>query len=458
MESTPIIPATAVTAEPAQPVMLAPRPVAATERIQTIDIIRGVALCGILLMNIPGFGIAFNAFDLVRRGPHNTADFYTDATIAIFFEGTMRGLFSMLFGAGMVLFTMNKKDQPGGPTVGELYYRRLLWLTGFGLINAFLFLWIGDILFFYGLCGMLLFPFRKTAPKWLFAIGIGLMICGAIKNHIGYSEVREIRKNYLAAVAAEKEGKPLTEAQQEARGAWPRYERRGPDADFIQRHVTKMRSDYGTVFNHYLPFNSGNETWGMYHWAFWDCTSMMLLGMGLLALGFFSNRVSTGTYTMTLLLGYGIGIPTGFFIYTQGDLNILNYGRYLDTFSVSHQTLYDVKRVFLCLGHASLVMLVFRSRIVPWLMKGLAAVGQMAFTNYLMQSILCTLFFYGYGLGYYDKLKVHQLYYVVGCVWLFQIIFSVIWLRYFRFGPFEWAWRSLTYWKKQSMKKEALPA
>jgi uncharacterized protein len=98
-------------------------------------------------------------------------------------------------------------------------------------------------------------------------------------------------------------------------------------------------------------------------------------------------------------------------------------------------------------------MLIFRSRIVQPLMKGLANVGQMAFTNYLVQSIICTMFFYGYGLGYYNKLQYHQLYYVVGCVWLFQIIFSAVWLKYFQFGPFEWTWRSLTYWKKQPMKK-----
>jgi uncharacterized protein len=142
-------------------------------------------------------------------------------------------------------------------------------------------------------------------------------------------------------------------------------------------------------------------------------------------------------------------------MYTRGVLGSLNYGSYVDAFRVDHSVLYDVKRVFLCLGHASLVMLVYRSRAVSWLMKGLANVGQMAFTNYLMQSIICTLFFYGYGLGYYGKLRLHQLYYVVGAVWVFQLIASAIWLRYFRFGPFEWVWRSLTYAKAQPMKREA---
>ena len=430
------------------------KPVAITDRIRTIDMIRGVALCGILLMNIPGFGISWTAFDTIRRGPHNTADFYTDEVIAVFFEGTMRGLFSMLFGAGMILFTQNKSDRPGGATVSELYYRRLLWLTLFGVVNAFLFLWIGDILYFYGLCGMVLYPFRKAAAKWLFVVGFGLMAIGMIRNQWSYSETREKRATYLEAIAAEKAGKKLTAEQEEAKTTWPQYERRRPDDDFMATHVTKMRSDYGTIFNHYLPWNSGNEAWGVYQWAIWDCASMMFLGMALLGLGFFSNKLSSSTYTMGLLLGYGIGIPVGWIIYTKGDLGALNYGAYVDAFRTDHHILYDVKRVFLCLGHASLLMLIYRSRIVPWLMKALANVGQMAFTNYLMQSIICTLFFYGYGLGYYNKLKLHQLYYVVGSVWVFQLIASTIWLRYFRFGPFEWLWRSLTYWKKQPMRME----
>ena len=139
-------------------------------------------------------------------------------------------------------------------------------------------------------------------------------------------------------------------------------------------------------------------------------------------------------------------------MFFRGDLGSINPGAYVDTFRVPHQVLYDLKRVFLSLGHASLVMLVFRSKIVPWLMKSLAAVGQMAFTNYLMQSLLCTLFFFGYGLGYYGKLRYHELYFVVGSVWLFQMIISPIWLKYFKFGPLEWLWRSMTYWRKQPMK------
>src|SRR5215213_272182 len=332
------------------------KPVSTGDRIKTIDIIRGVALCGILLMNIPGFGISWTAFDSVRRGPHNTADYYTDEVIAVFFEGTMRGLFSMLFGAGMILFTQNKINRPGQATVGELYYRRLFWLTLFGVVNAYIFLWIGDILYFYGLCGMVLYPFRKTAGKWLVIIALGLMAIGALRNQWSYSETRQARASYLEALTAEKSGKKLTSKQEEAKTAWAQYERRTPPEGFVKDHVAQMRSGYGTVFNHYLPWNSSGEAWGMNQWGMWDSVSMMLIGMALFGLGYFSNKSSTSTYLMGLILGYGIGIPIGYIIYHGGDLASLNYGRYVDSFRVNHQTLYDIKRIFLCLGHASIIM------------------------------------------------------------------------------------------------------
>lgn len=428
------------------------RPVAASERIKTIDVVRGVALCGILLMNIPGFGIDWSGLDPVRRGSHTSADFRTLQIIEVFFSGTMRGLFSMLFGAGMILFTMNKQDTPGGVTVVELYYRRLVLLVMFGIINAYILLWWGDILYAYGLAGMVLYPFRKTAAKWLFILGFVCIGIGALRTQIWYNETRQQRAEYVEAVKAEKAGKKLTPEQQQARTSWLERENFKPDTERINRNVQKMRSDYATIFSFMIPQNAGDESWGGY-FGIWDSLCMMFAGMALFRLGFFSNKWSSSSYTLGMLVGYGIGIPIGWYLFNADVTASTGFGAYVDTYRVPHWALYDFKRLFLSVGHASLILLIFKSRVVPWLMKALANVGQMAFSNYLIQSIICTLFFYGHGLGYYNKLKYHQLYYVVGVVWVFQIIFSVIWLQYYRFGPFEWLWRSLTYWKKQPFKK-----
>ena len=428
-------------------------PVASADRIKSIDTIRGVALLGILMMNIPGFGINWDFWYPLVNGPRRGSDYYTFATVFTLFEGTMRGLFSMLFGAGMVLFMMNKREVPGMPTVAEYYYRRLLWLVLFGLFNCFVLLWGGDILFFYGLAGMVLFAFRKLQPKYLLMIALFCVAVAMVKRQWNWDEFRDKRKAYVEAMEAKKEKKELTEEQQGAIAFWTDVEKnQKPDTAVMNENYRKMQSGYATIFTYFIPRNVGFEVSYMYNDP-WDLFCMMFLGMALFGWGFFSNKLKTSTYAMWMLIGYGIGIPVAWLIFDKYWMGFGNPGIYTDRWRTSHDVFAEFRRIPLAIGHASLIMLIFRSGAVKWLMKALANVGQMAFTNYLMQSIICTLFFYGYGFGYYNKLRFHQLYYVVGAVWVFQLIFSSIWMKYFRFGPFEWVWRSLTYWKKQPMKK-----
>ncbi len=433
---------------------LRPAPVAAAERIKTIDMIRGVALLGILLMNIPGFGLHWSRYFDILKMPQHSVDYRTFETMMILFEGTMRGLFSMLFGAGMILFTMNKADVPGGATVAEYYYRRLLWLMVFGLINAFIFLWIGDILFFYAFAGMLIFPFRNLAPSKLVLMALLCLSITLLKYQASFNDLRETRQAYNEAKKAEKNNRKLSESQKSAIAEWEGIEKNmlSIDSATIKKDLKQMHGSYGSVYRFLLPLIARDEINFLYH-NNWDVLTMMFLGMAFFRWGFFSNRWSTQLYWLTLLIGYGTGFAISYFHFTGFYGNILQPGNYVDRFRISPYQLYDFKRIAISLGHASLVILLYRSRLVPWLLHALGCVGQMAFTNYLMQSIICSFYFDGFGGDMYNRLRFHELYYVVGCVWLFQLIFSPIWLRYFRFGPFEWLWRSLTYWQKQPMRR-----
>jgi len=268
-----------------------PAPVATADRIKSIDAIRGVALLGILLMNIPYFGLNFDFFWSIVSGPRKGTDYYTFAAINTIFEGTMRGLFSMLFGAGMILFMLNKKDVPGQPPVAEYYYRRLLWLVFFGIINAFVLLWFGDILYYYGLCGMLLFAFRKLPAKWLIVIGFACVAFGMIKKQWNYDEFRGKRVAYKEAMAAKKDKKELTDKQQAAIGVWQEVEKGiKPDTAFMNEHLREMRGNYFTVFNHLIPINVDGEVNYMYGDP-GDMLSMMFMGMGLLVLGFLPKKL-----------------------------------------------------------------------------------------------------------------------------------------------------------------------
>jgi uncharacterized protein len=174
---------------------------------------------------------------------------------------------------------------------------------------------------------------------------------------------------------------------------------------------------------------------------------MMLLGMGLMKLGVFSAARSLGFYWALMLLGYAAGIAiNGYTAYRtiQSNFEPINMWWSFAT--------YDAGRLTMALGHISLIILVFEAGALRGLTDRLAAVGQMALTNYLMQTLICTTLFYGYGLGLYGALERYQLYFVVLGVWLLQLVVSPIWLRYFRFGPMEWLWRSLTYSTRQPMR------
>ncbi|QJW90808.1 DUF418 domain-containing protein [Spirosoma taeanense] len=429
-------------------------PVNRAERLHTIDIIRGFALLGILLMNIGLFGLPLMTyFPKLFTLPPDSLDYKFFATISIVFEGTMRALFSMLFGAGILLFTAKKDLQADGYGIADYYYRRLLWLVAFGLLNAFVLLWPGDILYSYGLVGLLLFPFRKLRPTTLFLVAGLCFLISFGKEAWQGMETKQKRVAYLRAIQLEKQHKKLTEDQQKAKTVWLDIEKRTRyDEKATNKTIQNMRSGFGDVFTELLPLNVRLQSAEFYSSTVWDTLIMMFLGMALFRRGFFSNQWKTRSYLISLLAGYSVGLTLGYFAFQDGLAWFRNPGAVIDADGFPFQALYHIRRASTAIGHASLLLLVYRSGVVPWLMKGLGNVGQMAFTNYLMQSLICSLFFYGYGLGYYATLSFYQLYYVVAAVWVFQLIFSAIWLRYFRFGPLEWLWRSLTYWKRQPMR------
>ena len=116
---------------------------------------------------------------------------------------------------------------------------------------------------------------------------------------------------------------------------------------------------------------------------------------------------------------------------------------------------YDVGRLSIALAHLGVIMLLCKTGWLGWLMRGFGAIGQMAFSNYIFHSVVCAFLFTGYGFALYGRLQRYELYYVVAAIWVFQMIVSPIWLRHFQFGPLEWLWRSLTYWKRQPMRRTA---
>lgn len=449
MENTPDITLNA----PEQPVIPA-TPVKEEQRIKLIDALRGVALLGILLMNIPGFSMPEYSSDAYRNDP-SSLNFWVNAVITVFFEGKMRALFGMLFGAGVLLFVM-KKEQTGKPVHG-LFYRRMLWLVLFGLIHAHLILWIGDILYLYGICGMLVYLFRNVKPKYL-VIGVPLVaILSFAANTFFMQNIRAKRIAYVEATKARSENKELTTAQTQALKDWRALELSMiPNREDAKKNTAKMKSDYATVAARLRPLAFKFQT--EYLWVeLWDSIALMLLGLALYKWGFLTGQWTKRQYWQVLWIGYGIGLPLVIYSFY---FSFLHYPSIeaalarLERVPIEWTGLiYPFQRILLVMAHVAAIILIFQSGALQGLFKRLEAVGQMAFTNYIMHSVICTLFFFGYGLNFYGELEFYQIFYVVLVIWILQLIVSPIWLRYFYFGPLEWVWRSLTYWKLQPMRK-----
>jgi len=425
-------------------------PVRGGERYNSLDVVRGFALFGILLMNIIGFGHGMGPQEFLFEGAAQGPNLWAWLVTNTYFEGTQRTLFSLLFGAGVIILTTRAEQSGGGIGVADIYYRRNIWLIGFGMINSYILLWEGDILYYYGIAALFLFPLRNMRPGHLLIIGaLSLAVLMAQYQYDAF-EARGEYADYLAAQAVLDEGDELTEEQREAVETW---EEKIKDWNYneeeFRESIEEHTGSYATVFMRHLPGltdSHGNET---YRYMFLDGFSIMVIGMALLKLGVLTLQRPARLYWMMMLIGYGIGLPLN-----AWETSYLMAHDYSMLGWLNSSFSYDIGRLANATGHLGLLLLFVRSGWLPRLQERVAGVGRMALTNYIMHSVICAFIFLGIGLGLYGYFERYQLYFIVAGICLFQLLISKPWLDRFRFGPLEWIWRSLTYMEKQPMLRQ----
>ena len=429
-------------------------PVRQNERIEIIDCIRGIAVLGILLMNSMAQSQSHVFYDKMDLSQSITgANFWAWLVECFLFEGTMRGLFSILFGAGTILFLVKLIKKKDGLEPADIFYRRMLWLLIFGLINAFIFLWPGDILYPYALCGLLLFPFRNLSPKNLLWIAFAFLVIGTYRENSDlYGDKKLISQGQVAEALDAKKVK-LTEQQQEALGRYKGFRERNNTEGIAKQAKEEYKKvqgqGYGTLFSYYRDVNMRIQSIVFYRIYWWDIFLFFFIGMALFKTGYLTGKKQAKVYAVVAFAGITIGLVLNYFFQR------MQYQLRFDQFLFTQRwkfSYYEIRRVFQTVGYLSLLILLYK--VIPFrkILHVFAPVGQMAFTNYLSQSIITSIIFKGFGL--YGKLQRYEVYYVVAAIWAFQIITSHIWLHYYRFGPFEWLWRSLTYNRKQPMKRK----
>ena len=413
-------------------------PVPARDRVEALDALRGFALCGILLMNIMLMGSSRAgrpAFPAVLGSP----DWTVWIAQSVFFEGTMRGLFTLLFGAGMLLMTRRE-----GADTADVYFRRCLLLLVFGLANVLVFLFPGDILFVYGLAGMFLFVFRRLRPRTLLILAGTLLLAlagkAALEARGPALEMREAR----VLAEAQAAGRTLTEAEAEKAQTWTRvFERRTTESPRLKKAREQRTGDWLSVL-----------TWS---WEWWtgvvvatflidtviESVAFMFIGMALFKLGVLTAERAWRVYALMAAGGYALGVSLNVWEVVTDWRNDFGPDNWIIW------STYQLDRLAMTVGHLGLFMLAWKAGALGWIGLGLKAIGRLGLTNYLGQSAIAAVLFYGFGL--WDQLGWAQLWGVCLAVWVFQAIFSLLYLRFFAIGPAEWILRSVAYGRRQPL-------
>ncbi len=407
-------------------------------RFISLDVVRGIAVMGILLMNIVAFSMPQAAyFTPVAYGGTTPPDIAAWATNFIFSDGKMRGLFSVLFGASMLLVIQRAEAKNENPAL--THYSRMSWLLLFGALHAYA-IWFGDILMLYAVIGSIAFFFRNMETHKLVVLGLILIVTQAILLGLVAGSIWMMRE---AALAPDADAELIAQWQEFTVqfGAIP--------PDKLAETMAIHRGDYMGLLTHRLGP------------AFWDpivgnltasieTLGLMLLGMAGLKSGFLTGQWERARYARCAKIGYLIGLPLlsilAFLIIGSGFEPVT-----LFALDFAGQTLINPAVV---LAHAALILYWVQSSAGSALMARVAATGRAAFTNYLGTSIVCTTIFYGYGFGLFGELSRAAIYIVVPGIWALMLLWSKFWLDRFRYGPLEWLWRSLARRELQPIRKK----
>ena len=399
-------------------------PVGEAERLDYLDILRGLAVLAIFAVNIKAMLAPFPYYSNASLWA-GEYDRIVAAIQAFVIEDKWRTVFTALFGAGLALIA-ERAEIRGAGSLG-LIGRRLFFLFIFGLVHL-LAIWMGDILFAYALCGFLAMWFRNTAKKTLFRWATIFLSIALIWNTlfaIGPAAIPEVRA----------EIEPFL---------W------GTDPKYIHETTAQM---LGGIDGHFdARITSAFEYIFMYfiaggHWL--EMLAVMLGGMWAYRTGFFTGAASTKTYRRALIFGLGAA-----FICDTARWTLLNYYNW-DFAAYSYlQILNQFDGYFGAVGYSGLIGLLVKS---GWRPRAVAATGRMAFTNYIACSLVGTTLAYGHGFSLFNALTNLQLLLITFATWISILVWSPLWLAHFRFGPLEWLWRSLTYGALQSIRRISAP-
>lgn len=403
------------------------------DRIASIDMVRGLALCGILVMNIQSFGLPTTAYiNPLMGGGADTANMALWLVQVVAFDGKMRALFAMLFGASILLLAERDDD---GAAVRHAARMGVLLLIG--MLHAW-FVWHGDILVPYAVVGLMIFPLRGLPARRLLELGALALLMQALFYLSAAWDAHGLQQ------AAARPG-----ADAMARAAWEAMlQTTTSPSSVLQQDIARFGGSLSDVHAARTRLTWMSQTLILPSMVFLETAGFMLFGMGLLKLGWWQGDRPARHYRRMVLLA----VPAGWAVTA-----IMAEQFRASDFGPVWSYLSDTVRTLV----APLVAIGYSAAVIGWAKSGrwkrlahrLAGAGRMALTNYLMTSILMTTLFYGYGLGLFGRLERVELLVPVVGMWALMLGWSAPWLIHFRQGPFEWLWRSLASGRPQSFRR-----
>ncbi|WP_231621637.1 DUF418 domain-containing protein [Sphingomonas sp. 37zxx] len=403
-------------------------------RFSSLDIVRGVAVLGILTMNIVGFAQIPAAYlNPTATGPAGALETLLYLTQFVLFDGKMRGLFSVLFGASMLLVI--ERAQASGRNPAQVHFARMGWLLAFGLAHLYL-IWWGDILTQYALVGMIAYAFRRQQTHKLIVVGIILIALQTI-TMIG------LPVTVAAALAGQPDPATAARTLVELERAFGR-----PDPGSIATQLAAYRGSYADAVAFRWRVYGDTPLNALMQNGF-ETLAYMLFGMAALRSGLLTGIWERRRLRQLAILGFGLSLPLylllAFYIAARGfDLYAIVLGVI---------TLPVPVRPIMIFGWVALILLALPPG-KPFADR-LATVGQMAFSNYIATSLICTTIFYGHGLGLFGRLDRLALVPIMLVVWALMLSWSPAWLARYRQGPLEWLWRSLARGRIEPLRKVA---
>jgi len=410
--------------------------IAQAERIATLDVIRGVAVMGILVMNIIAFAMPDAAYYNPKAyGGGGPLDYGVYIFNYLFFDGKMRGLFSFLFGASALLVI--ERAQAKGESAARIHYARMIWLLIFGLVHLYL-IWWGDILQHYALLGMILFAFATLRARTLGAIAVALLVVQTALFGLVVADIQRTGAQVAAGKAS-----PVQQRQYDDYNAFFGV----PSDSLIAKQIAVHRGDYVTIVRDRLK-NDATAPLNMFFFFGWETLAYMLLGMAMLKNGMLRGEWSAARYRRWLAIGAGVALPA----YAVGAWWMAAHDYTALSVAVGGLLISTPFRPFAIIAWACAIALLAQRGGA--LVRRLGAAGQMAFSNYLGTSLICTTLFYGYGFALFGRLSRAECYLVVFAVWGLMLLWSAPWLARFRYGPMEWLWRSLARGRLQPLRRD----